>query len=261
MSVKPIAWAWVRPRSTRRSLTQRSRRRSVARAMAGVPAGPMRERASALSLFRISGRLDSSSTGPRKLDSTSASCRQLSPGSRGGSSRTIPRSIPPTNAVETFGGGTPRARADGQVDARDVGNRPEALLDKRLAEKAGAAGDQDGLALEGIGDHDGLSLVVGLSVIQMWDLHHRRPRGIGPAEVGGRVGPKPVALAGLALKRHRAVAARGRQYPADRILRDNIDGKAHAAGAGPGDGDRHRVVQLRVRAQRHAWHLDRGVAR
>ena len=82
------------------SLTHRSRRRSVARATAGVPAGPMRERASRFNRFKTSGRRDSSSTGPRSLVRTSASCRQLRPGSRGGSSRTWPRSIPPTYAVE-----------------------------------------------------------------------------------------------------------------------------------------------------------------
>src|SRR5437899_675324 len=34
-------------------------------------------------------------------------------------------------ALKTFRRGTPRARADGQVDARDVRNRPQALLDDR----------------------------------------------------------------------------------------------------------------------------------
>ena len=69
---------------------------AVARATAGVPAGPMRERASRRRRFSTSGRRDSSSTGPRSEESTSASCRQLSPGSSGGSSRTRPRSMPPT---------------------------------------------------------------------------------------------------------------------------------------------------------------------
>src|SRR6266550_2899242 len=81
MSEKPIALACTRPRSTRRSLTHRSRRRSVVRAVAGVPAGPILERASRRKRFRISGRLDSSSTGPRRFVRTSASWRQLRPGS------------------------------------------------------------------------------------------------------------------------------------------------------------------------------------
>src|SRR2546421_3997119 len=102
MSLKPMAFAWARPRSTRRSLTHRSRRRSVALATAGVPAGPIFERASRRRRFRTSGRLDSSSTGARRLVMTTASCRQLSPGSSGGSSRTTPRSMPPTNAVEMW---------------------------------------------------------------------------------------------------------------------------------------------------------------
>ena len=45
MSVKPIARAWTRPRSTSRSLTHFSRSRSTVRAIEGVPAGPIRERA------------------------------------------------------------------------------------------------------------------------------------------------------------------------------------------------------------------------
>src|SRR5712692_3531228 len=100
MSENPIAFACTRPRSTSLSLTQRSRSRSVMRATAGVPAGPMRERAWRRSLFNISGRRDSSSTGARRFVRTSASCRQFSPGSCGASSRTRPRSIPPTYAVE-----------------------------------------------------------------------------------------------------------------------------------------------------------------
>src|SRR5579859_8199 len=45
------------------------------------------------------------------------------------------------------------AGADRKVDARDIRDRAQALLDDRLAQEAGAAGDQDGLALEGVGDH------------------------------------------------------------------------------------------------------------
>src|SRR5712692_7224363 len=100
MSVKPMARAWLRPRSTSRSLTQRSRRRSVVRAVAGVPAGPMRERAWRWRRFSTSGRRDSSSTAARRLVSTWASCRQFSPESSGGSSLTRPLSMPPTKAVE-----------------------------------------------------------------------------------------------------------------------------------------------------------------
>ncbi len=60
----------------------------------------MRDCASRRSFFKISGRLDSSSTGPRSVVSTAASCRQFKPGSSGASSRTRPRNIPPTYAVE-----------------------------------------------------------------------------------------------------------------------------------------------------------------
>src|SRR5438309_9993290 len=136
-------------------------------------------------------------------------------------------------ALEPLRRGTPRARADPQVDTSNARNRPEALLDDRLAEKSGAAGDQDGLAFEGIGDHDGLSLVARLSVIQTRDVHHLRPRGIGPAEVGGRVGPEPIPLAWLAVKRPGAIALRRRQHPPDRVLRDDVDGEGHVARAGP----------------------------
>src|SRR5437588_6656400 len=56
-------------------------------------------------------------------------------------------------ALEALRCGTPRARTNREVDPSDVGYRAEALLDDRLAEEACAAGDQDGLALEGIRDH------------------------------------------------------------------------------------------------------------
>src|SRR5712692_8901165 len=72
MSAKPIEFACTRPRSIKRSLTHRSRRRSVARATAGVPAGPMRDCASRRSRLRISGRLESSSTGMRRVVRTAA---------------------------------------------------------------------------------------------------------------------------------------------------------------------------------------------
>src|SRR5205807_8621932 len=68
-------------------------------------------------------------------------------------------------ALEPFPGRPPRARPDRQVDARDVRNRAQAFLDYRLAEEAGAAGDQDGLAPQGIGDQDGLILGRGRSEI------------------------------------------------------------------------------------------------
>src|SRR5207237_1335350 len=57
-------------------------------------------------------------------------------------------------ALEPLRRRPPRARTDRQVDPRHVGNRTQAFLDERLAEEAGAAGDQDGLALQGFGDHD-----------------------------------------------------------------------------------------------------------
>src|SRR5437588_2607496 len=56
-------------------------------------------------------------------------------------------------ALKALRCGTPRARTNREVDPSDLGYRAEALLDDRLAEEAGAAGDQDGLALQGIGDH------------------------------------------------------------------------------------------------------------
>ena len=56
-------------------------------------------------------------------------------------------------ALEPLDRGPARARTDGQVDARDLRDGPQAFLDDRLAQEAGAAGDQDGLALEGLGDH------------------------------------------------------------------------------------------------------------
>ena len=102
MSAKPIAFACTRPLSIKLSLTHRSRKRSVARATAGVPAGPILDPACRRSFFKISGRRDSSSTAGRRFDSTAASWRQLRPGSCGASSRTRPRSIPPTYAVETW---------------------------------------------------------------------------------------------------------------------------------------------------------------
>src|SRR5438034_1215361 len=154
MSLKPIAFACTRPRSTSRSFTHFSRRRSVARAIAGVPAGPTFDRASRRSLRRTSGLRDSSSTGLRSPASTAASWRQLRPGSSGISSRTSPRISPPTYPLEPFRGRAPRARADGEVDAANLRDRPEGLLDDRLAEKAGRAGDQDGLALQGFGNQD-----------------------------------------------------------------------------------------------------------
>ena len=57
-------------------------------------------------------------------------------------------------ALEPFRGRAPRARADGEVDSANLRDRPEGLLDDRLAEKAGRAGDQDGLALQGFGNQD-----------------------------------------------------------------------------------------------------------
>src|ERR1700730_15255250 len=42
--------------------------------------------------------------------------------------------------------------ADRAVDAADLGYRAQAFLDDRLAQEAGAAGDQHGLAFEGLGD-------------------------------------------------------------------------------------------------------------
>src|SRR5229473_256367 len=48
--------------------------------------------------------------------------------------------------LEAFGGRTPRAGADGEVDAADVWERSQAFLDDRLAQETRAAGDQYGLA-------------------------------------------------------------------------------------------------------------------
>src|SRR5438270_4372375 len=56
-------------------------------------------------------------------------------------------------ALKALRCGTPRARTNREVDPSDLGYRAEALLDDRLAEEAGAAGAQEGLALQRIGDH------------------------------------------------------------------------------------------------------------
>jgi hypothetical protein len=62
--------------------------------------------------------------------------------------------------LQALGSRAASARTDRQVDAPYIGDRPQALLDDRLAQEAGAAGDQDGLALQGLGDQDRVSLVV-----------------------------------------------------------------------------------------------------
>src|ERR1044072_6805939 len=49
-------------------------------------------------------------------------------------------------ALEAVRRRTARAGANGEVDPRDVRDRAQALLDDRLAEESGAAGDQEGLA-------------------------------------------------------------------------------------------------------------------
>src|SRR6266853_4749119 len=60
--------------------------------------------------------------------------------------------------LEALGSGPACAGSDREVDAPDLRDRTEALLDDRLAEEAGAAGDQDGLALQGLGNQDRLIL-------------------------------------------------------------------------------------------------------
>src|SRR5207249_7236174 len=52
-------------------------------------------------------------------------------------------------ALEPFRGRTPRARADGEVDAAHLRDRAEGLLNDRLAEKAGRSVDQQGVAVPG----------------------------------------------------------------------------------------------------------------
>ncbi len=64
-------------------------------------------------------------------------------------------------ALQPLRGRPPRARADGEIDAPNVRDRTEAFLDERFAQEAGAAGDQDGLALQGLGYQDRLILVFG----------------------------------------------------------------------------------------------------
>src|SRR6266851_3579857 len=94
-------------------------------------------------------------------------------------------------ALEPLRRGTPRARAYGEVDAPDLWNRTQALLDDRLAQETGAAGDQNGLAFEGLCYQDRLILesVVGHPAIQPvhgWgavfgpasSLRHRSTQGL-----------------------------------------------------------------------------------
>src|ERR1700737_3270560 len=87
-------------------------------------------------------------------------------------------------ALQAFSRRAPRTRADREVDAADLGYRAQAFLDDRLAQEAGAAGDQYGLAFEGLGDQFRLILesAVGRPAIQPvqgrpsgYGLHPSRP--------------------------------------------------------------------------------------
>src|ERR1700693_2644327 len=62
--------------------------------------------------------------------------------------------------LEALGSGPACAGSDREVDAPNLRDRTKALLDDRLAEEAGAAGDQDGLTLQGLGNQDRLILDV-----------------------------------------------------------------------------------------------------
>src|SRR2546430_11263207 len=149
------------------------------------------------------------------------------------------------------------AGSNREVDASDVRNRAEALLDDRLAEKAGAAGDQDGLALQGLGNHDRLILVSEGSVTQSGNSHDVRTGAVGPTEIRSCGDPEPVALAALALERRRAVAPRARPRGSSSILRNQVDGEAHGSGAAPPYVDDRGVSLARSRAHGHARQLDR----
>src|SRR6266540_2976571 len=190
MSEKPMELACTRPRSMRRSLTHRSRKRSVALATAGVPAGPMRDVASRRRRFSTSGRLDKA--GRAEQVGLGGKISRVVELDRGGrvdddvarahlftgciaQTQTITTEVELEHrelrfgqlrecafpklvfdsferwaredlALEPVRGRSSWARADGQVDATDLGDRAQALLDDRLAEKAGATGDHDGLA-------------------------------------------------------------------------------------------------------------------
>src|SRR5437879_5405711 len=264
MSLKPIAFAWARPRSTRRSLTHRSRKRSVERATAGVPAGPIFERASRRRRFRISGRLDSSSTGPRRLVMTTASWRQLSPGSRSGSSRTTPRSyfrsweagLQSTSRSRRSDAGR-RAleriarliRATSGIERRhfstiDLPRKPVLPVTRMVLPFRASA-------------ITGLSLVSEGSVTQSGYSHDVRTGAVGPTEIRSCGDPEPVALAVLALERRRAVAPRARPRGSSSILRDQVDGEDHGSGAAPPYVDDRGVSLARSRAHGHARQLDR----
>src|ERR1700682_1094164 len=77
--------------------------------------------------------------------------------------------------LEALGGGPARAGPDREVDAPDLRDRTKALLDDRLAEEAGAAGDQDGLALQGLGNQDRL-------ILDAWPIAPRRGSETGASQ-------------------------------------------------------------------------------
>jgi len=56
--------------------------------------------------------------------------------------------------LQPLGGRTASARPDREVDPTDLGYRAEALLDDRLAQETGGAGDEDRLAPKSLGYQD-----------------------------------------------------------------------------------------------------------
>src|SRR5207253_5312024 len=149
------------------------------------------------------------------------------------------------------------AGSNREVDASDVRYRAEALLDDRLAEKAGAAGDQDGLALQGLGNHRA-SLVSEGSVTQSGNSHDVRTGAVGPTEIRPRAHPEPVALAMIAVERRVAVAARGRPRDSPAYLVDQVHGEVHRAGTAPRQVDGRRIALTRSCVHRHARPIDRS---
>src|SRR6267143_1393253 len=95
----------------------------------------------------------------------------------------------------------------------------------------------------------------------MRHLHHWRAAAVAPAEARRRVGPEPVALAGLAVERRRAVAVGRRPETSHSALVHDIHRDMHAARACPGDVDVAERVRLLGRADRDAWQLDRRESR
>src|SRR5438105_446643 len=128
MSLKPIDRAWVRPRSTRRSFTQRSRSRSTVRAVAAVPAQVDLDHGQLLLDQRREGLLS----------------QLLLEWLEGGAGEHL--------LLQPLGGRPALAGADGKADLGDVRHGPEQLFNDRLAEEARGPGDQDRLPGDAFGN-------------------------------------------------------------------------------------------------------------